>query len=192
MDTRHDGADDKDGDSVAGLTSAMAQGDEGAFRRFHADYWPRIYAWLMVATYGDESLSEELTQKTMINAARHIKPFQAEDELWAWLRTIARNVFLDACRARSRKPAFVEWESQHDLPENSQDTSERRLVELLEECIRKLNPDDRELVERIHLNGDDRETAAREWNLSYKGLDSRLVRARARLRQMMLRKLRHE
>lgn len=192
MDTRHDGADDKDGDSVAGLTFAMAQGDEEAFRRFHADYWSRVYAWLIVATCGDENLSEELTQKTMINAARHIKPFEAERELWAWLRAIARNLFLDACRARSRKPVFVEWDSQHDLPEIPDDPSERRLVELLEECIRKLNPDDRELVERIHLNGGNRETAARERNLSYKGLDARLVRARARLRQLMLRKLRHE
>ncbi len=178
--------------SIARLTAAMAAGDERAFRRFHGLYWHRIYAWHLVATRGDEALSEELTQKTMIKVARNIRPISTAPELWAWLGVIARNVFLDACRSRSRRPAFIEWNEATESPPDSADQADRELIDLLRECIGELAPGDRTLVEQIYLDGESREETASKLNLSYKGLDSRLVRLRAHLRRLMLGKLRHD
>lgn len=87
---------------VATLTAAIVRGDEAAFRAFHAQYAGRLLGYLLVLHRGDEPAARDIWQNTFVKAARRMRCFSTEAELWAWLATIARHASLDARRSSSR------------------------------------------------------------------------------------------
>jgi RNA polymerase sigma factor (sigma-70 family) len=182
------------GAGLGELTGALADGDEPAFMVFYERYYDRLFRYLIVLTKGDEPLTRDLLQVTLVKGVRAIKPFAEECQFWKWLKSIARNTFLDALRQASREPNLVplfEVDAEaHSAPNNSED--QRPLFEALDACLAELSPSERDLVETCYVRNFSQQAAAAQRNTTAKAVESRLARVRLKLRFAILKRLRHE
>ncbi len=76
--------------------------DEAAFRTWYDRTLPRVYRYLLARCGGDESLAEELTQQTFIEAVRHRAQFQGRSDVVTWLCVIGRRKLVDHFRRVQR------------------------------------------------------------------------------------------
>ena len=80
--------------------------------KLYEAYYMRVFSYVMTLS-GDRSQAEELTQETFFRALSKQSGFRGESDEATWLCAIAKNLFLDEKRRRSR---FGE------LPEETPDT----------------------------------------------------------------------
>ena len=175
-------------------TAALRRGDDAAWRTFHASYWPRLFRYHLVLARGNESVAQEATQQTFLRAVRHIREFASEAVLWGWLTALARSVAVDEIRRQTRQHSLLDrffhrQSSEHGTAEVDAD---ERLLTLLEAHLAALPDAERTLIERKYLAGESVRDLAASLATTEKSVDSRLVRARQKLRQTVLAALRHE
>ena len=173
------------------LTRGLAGGDEDAFREFHAQYFDRLYQFLLVVTRGQEHEAQEALQETLLRVVRYAHSFDSEEAFWCWLKVVARSAARDGGRKRRRYFALLEtvalrWRNGTNQPDVS---SENSLRAILAESLEELAPADRRLIEGKYLEG----TAVKELSelagLTDKAVESRLFRLRRQLREILLKKL---
>ena len=177
---------------IAALTRRLAAGDETAFREFHAQYFDRLYQFLLVVARGQEHEAREALQETLLRVARHARPFDNETVFWCWLKAIARNAARDAGRKRSRYAALLQSFAFFKRPElpAAHATADARLSTVLNECVAELSADDRALVQGKYFSGATVAELAQCHGLTVKAVESRLLRLRRELRERALAKLR--
>jgi RNA polymerase sigma-70 factor, ECF subfamily len=73
------------------LVSALLRGERQAFDRFFADYFPRLYRFVLPRIEGDAAAAEDLCQHVLARAIRALATYRAEAALFTWLCQIARN-----------------------------------------------------------------------------------------------------
>lgn len=182
------------GAAIRALTGRMVRGDEAAWREFHGRYFDRLWRYLLVVTRGQEEAAQEAVQLTFVRAARHIRRFESEAALWSWLTVLARSAVIDEQRKRSRYRAFLDrfldWSRGQAVPPR-QDT-DGLLQELLKSGLGELPAADRELLERKYLTGASVRAMATELGDTEKAVESRLGRARRKLKTWILERLHHE
>ena len=86
----------------AELIAAMLRGDEAAFRRFFAGYFPRLYRFAVPRVGGDADAAKEVVQGALIKAMRNLAGYRGEATLFSWLCQICRRQIVDYLRARQR------------------------------------------------------------------------------------------
>lgn len=177
---------------IAHLTRRMARGDEDAFREFFAGYFQRLFAYLLVITSGNEDLARELLQQTMLRVARHIRTFESENEFWRWLTVLARTRAVDETRKHRRYRSFLErlWFFRSSAPPSKEGEEAIRLS--LHEELDRLPDEDRRILESKYIEGQSVREIAQLCGLSEKAIESRLTRARAKLKETLLVRLRKE
>jgi len=173
---------------VAALTRAMVRGDEAAWVRFHYDYSGRIHRYLLVVLKGDDELASEILQVTFTRIARHVREFREETILWHWVTRLARTAVIDEWRKRGRREESLRELAQEPVsPTEPNDWSE-----LLQQGLAQLDAAERDLLQRKYVEGQSvREIADSETD-SEKAVESRITRARVKLRAVMLQLLKHE
>jgi len=168
------------------LTQQMAAGDEEAFRRFHGLYFDRLYRFLLAVAHGQEQETRDALQETLVRVARSARRFESEEVFWCWLKAVARNAARDGGRKQRRYFDFL-----HRFALHASEPSIDLNIDLpLEECLEELNPADRELIEAKYLQGETVRELSERVALTEKAVESRLLRARQRLRELLLQKLR--
>jgi RNA polymerase sigma factor (sigma-70 family) len=177
--------------ATAQLTSAMRRGDEEAYREFFRLYFHRLLAYLIVVTRGDEELARDLLQQTMIKVAKHIRIFEDESVLWRWLALLARTAAVDHGRKSQRYFGFLKRFWSFRTPPAA-DEEEREFESTLSEQMQLLEPEERRVLEKKYFDRSSVKEIAAELSLSEKAIESRLTRARAKLKQQLLERLRHE
>jgi RNA polymerase sigma factor (sigma-70 family) len=181
------------GPDIPRLTRRMAKGEEEAYHCFHDAYYTRLLAYLLVLTR-DEQLARDALQATLLRVVRHAKRFESEDAFWSWLTVLARSSVSDERRRSTRYFSFLERFFHHRTIEDQapieQNTSP--LEERLNTALDALEPEDRQLLERKYLSGEPVRQIAQTIRLSEKAVESRLVRVRQKLREMMLAQLKNE
>ena len=177
--------------ALRGLTSAIRQGDEEAFTRFHELYSLRLYKYLLVLAKGDEGEAREVLQGVVLKLARKMEVFDEEGRLWAWMCCLARNAFVDRYRARRRESRYVPLEERPaEQPANGE--AEDRLGRCLEAALGAFTPEEAELLRAAYIDERPLQELADEAGQSYKALESRLGRLRRKLKEAMLNGLRDE
>lgn len=175
------------------LTQALAEGDEAAWRDFHAAYAPRLMRYLLVICQGREENAREALQQTFIRAVRHIRPCQTEAELWGWLTLLARCAAADLNRRERRYLGFLtRWLPQQTDPLPAPPDAEQSLQEALAAELAALPSADRELLERKYVEENAVRELAEMLGTSEKAVESRLTRARQKLKTAILNRLNHE
>jgi RNA polymerase sigma factor (sigma-70 family) len=169
------------------LTAGLARGDDTAWAQFHRDYGPRIFRQLLAATHSDHALASDALQQTYLRIARHARPCEVEPMFLAWLRVVARTALSD-CRRRQQS-FWSLLQRRHADPVTAGDAAEPtddRLQLALDTALAQLDADDRALLEAKYFSGADVRSIAAKLAVSPKAIESRLTRARAQLRHLLI------
>jgi RNA polymerase sigma-70 factor (ECF subfamily) len=167
----------------------VRRGDPEGFSRFYDLYSFRLYKFLLVLARGDEGQAREVCQAVVIKLAKRFEEFDEEPKLWAWLCTVAKNTFIDDCRARQRGQRFVPLEER--LAQLDRD-SPNQLSELLRDALTLLTSEERELLQAAYVDERPLRELADASDQTCKAVQSRLARLRRKLKEQLLKNLRHE
>ncbi|MHB8523087.1 MAG: RNA polymerase sigma factor [Limisphaerales bacterium] len=175
---------------IAALTRRMVRGDEAAYRDFYGLFFNRLLRYLLVLTNGREDTAREALQLTLLRVVRHIKTFDAEPAFWNWLVVLARSAVVDEARKGNRYRALLDrFIGQASAPATVSDPdpdADARLLVSLESRLAGLPPDERDLIDRKYFNREPVKAIADELQSTEKAIDSRLVRIRRKLKELIL------
>jgi RNA polymerase sigma-70 factor, ECF subfamily len=176
---------------VAALTRRLAAGEEAAFREFHAQYFERLYRFLLVVTRGQEHEAQEALQETLLRVVRYVRVFESDAAFWGWLQVVARSAARDGGRKRRRYLALLEKFARGRPGAEAVNGSENDdWRAILAESLEELPPEDRRLMREKYLDGLAVKELSARAGLSDKAVESRLLRLRRQLRERLLKKLR--
>ena len=173
----------------------MWEGNEMAWRVFFDAYVDRLCRYLLVVTAGNEEVTREVLQATLIRLARHIKPFGQEEVFWSWLTVVARSAFADETRKRRRYLSLLDRftrQASGRAEETAEPQAQERLETLLEEQLQALPPEEQELIEQKYFAGHSVRQLAQDLGTTEKAIESKLSRIRRRLKEAVLAQLNDE
>ena len=178
---------------IASLTAAMAKSDETAYRKFYELYFNRLLRYLLVLTRDEDSARDAL-QSTLLRVAKHAKRFDTEEVFWSWLTVLARSSVVDQQRKTTRYGFFLARFFQHKQIESSMagQESDAQLLEFLESNLAAIPEEERDLIRRKYFDGESVREIAEELRQSEKAIESRLVRIRRKLKDLILVQLKNE
>ena len=186
----------KQTDEDTGLVELSRCGDKDAFARLVVKYQDRIFNALYRMT-GNRDDAAELTQETFLKALGGLKKFNEQSRFSTWLWAIALNLSTSKLRRRRvEKTAGVSAASGFSTDEGlsprvdppapgrnpvvqAQDVELRAAIE---EALRSLDEDHRQVVVLRDIEKMDYEQIARALDLPEGTVKSRLHRARLALR----------
>jgi RNA polymerase sigma-70 factor (ECF subfamily) len=178
-----------DADAVARrLASGAGRGDEAAFQELYDLYHDRVFRLAFVLSRGDEGLAQEVVQSVFLTAASKLRRVENEEHLWNWLARITRQQLSKAWRQKG--PAPVNMIELPELADSRQ--PESVLEESLDAALLLMELEDQQLIEWFYFDGLGHSDIAERLNTTPKAVSSRLERARAKLRTLLMRKLSYE
>ncbi len=137
------------------VVESFRAGDESAVRAVYDEFGRLVFA-VANRILRNRALAEEASQQAFVQAWRASSSFDASRDLGPWLATIARRAAIDIHRREQRRahgtideaaptePALI------SLPPN---VDQAYAVWQVREAIDSLPPDDRLLVQLLHLEG---------------------------------------
>lgn len=173
---------------IRGLTAAMVRGDEGAYREFYHVYFDRLLRYLLVVTAGQEEDAREALQATLLRVVRHIKPFDSGEVFWSWLTVLARSAVVDHHRKQRSYTGLLNRFFRR-APQNFRAAPaepDTELLSLLEVHLTSLTIEERELIERKYFEKASVFEIAAALGTTEKAIESRLVRVRRKLKELIL------
>ncbi|HAF26742.1 MAG TPA: RNA polymerase subunit sigma [Lachnospiraceae bacterium] len=75
--------------------------DKKSSEKLYETFYMKVFSFVMTLT-GDKDDAMEITQETFYRAISTSHSFRGESERYTWLCTIAKNIFIDETRRRSR------------------------------------------------------------------------------------------
>ena len=179
---------------IARLTAEMARGDEAAYRTFYQLYFARLLRYLLVLTGGREDAARDALQIALLRVVRHIRVFESENTFWSWLTVLARSAIVDEERKRHRFLAIlVSFFQRNQVDASPADgEADARLWALLERNLATLSTEERELIDRKYFARESVKEIAEAMETTEKAVESRLVRVRRKLKDLVLVQLKDE
>jgi RNA polymerase sigma-70 factor, ECF subfamily len=96
---------------------AVSSAEDSALRALYEQHAGPLFAYALRLTAGDRGRSEDIVQETLLRAWRHPQALDPErGPVRSWLFTVARNVAVDAHRARRARPTEVGDEALAVVP----------------------------------------------------------------------------
>jgi RNA polymerase sigma-70 factor, ECF subfamily len=153
--------------------------DVEAFARLYDRYEVSLVTFA-ARMLGKTAPADDVLQETWIRAMQHARDWKPDAPLRAWLYRIARNLCLDALRARG-VPLEVEDEPGAELslagPAPTYPTSDPLFIEMMERAVQTLSPAQREVV-LLRVEGLSFAEIARVTQVGANTLKSRMNQAR--------------
>ena len=178
------------------LITAARKGDLDSFNTLVLAYQHQVYN-LAYRIMGEAASASDATQEAFISAWRHIGGFRG-GSFKAWLLRIVTNACYDELRRVKRRPAssleslYVEDPTPDaDLPPSQLESPEaftqrRELNRAIQAGIAQLPPDQRIVLVLSDVQGMSYEEIAEATSANLGTVKSRLSRARARLRDLLV------
>ncbi|TDJ72470.1 MAG: sigma-70 family RNA polymerase sigma factor [Planctomycetota bacterium] len=143
----------------------------------------RLRTWFARRVPGDVD-PEELLQESFLRIHAGLGSLADEDRLAAWVHRIARNVYIDAMRARA--PADEAPPEREAASDERAPTPDEEVAAWLEGFLHELPQGDRDVLRLVDFEGLPQGAVAEQLGLSLTATKSRVRRARARLRDRLL------
>ncbi len=186
-----------DFDEAALIAQAQA-GHLPAFNQLILHYQSLVYN-VAYRVMGDETLAEDATQEAFLKAYQRVHQYRG-GSFKAWLLRIVTNTCYDVLRARRRRPTVSlekdddEEDADADYNPWLVDRSERpdsfvmrqELAGVIQEAIGRLPPDQRTTLILADIEGLDYQEIADVMGTALGTVKSRLSRARAKMRDMLM------
>lgn len=175
------------------LVKRSQQGDLAAFNLLVEAYQRQIYL-LCLRMLGSVEAAEDVTQDTFLTAYQHIARFRGE-AFRPWLFRIAVNACTDELRRRKRRPVLsLDPSSPDEEPFQIPDPGEGpeahtlrgELRRTIEQALLRLPEDQRLAIVLCDVQGLSYEQIAATLKIALGTVKSRINRARARLRELLL------
>lgn len=155
-----------------------------------------LYRYMRYLGAEGRGVAEDLVQDTFLVAFRHAELPSLDDvrRQSAWLRGVARNLFLAHCRQAKRSKIKVDSE----LVERAESVWTNEFlregdgfdyVEALRKCLTRLQERERRLLDLRYGEQKSRVEMARMFQMTEDGIKSALQRVRAMLKDCILRRL---
>ena len=140
---------------VAPAAPAPGLADEDAVAAAYAAHGAEIYRFVLRGL-GDPGAAQDVVQETFLRAWRSADRYDpALSSLRVWLFAIARNAMLDAVRASGARPwqgALADDDQLERAARPVEDGTDRLLRGwVVEEALRRLSPEHREVLVQTHL-----------------------------------------
>ncbi len=180
----------------AALIAAAQKGHLPSFNQLILHYQSLAYN-VAYRVMGDDELAADATQDAFIKAFQRLDQYRG-GSFKAWLLRIVTNTCYDVLRARRRRPTVpLESDDDENDPEYDSrliDNSERpdvfvmrqELAAVIQVAIGELPPDQRTTLVLADIEGMDYQEIADTMGTALGTVKSRLSRARAKLRDMLL------
>jgi RNA polymerase sigma-70 factor (ECF subfamily) len=138
----------------------------------------------------DRDSAEDILQEVMLSIHRHAGDLERSPAVGAWVHQIARNAIADYYRraaVRREQPSGIDFD-RHEPPLSEPASAELRseLAACLGPLLERLAAPYREAITLIELEGLTQAGAAVRLGLSTSGMKSRVQRARAQLRELLV------
>jgi RNA polymerase sigma-70 factor (ECF subfamily) len=146
----------------------------------HETMRPRV-RFVARSVLRDEHEAEDAVQDTFLRALRGIGGLREPAALSGWFLTLARRAALDRCRDLRRMPHVAE---EIDDAPDGREVSASDAIELAEAFARLTRTQQRAL--NLYLRGQTLQQAAEQEGISVPAAKTRLCRARASLRRLVL------
>ena len=178
------------------LIRQCQKGDMQAFRQLVERYEGRIYG-LACSMLGDPEAAKDAAQEAFIRVYGALERFEGRSSFYTYLYRIATNVCLTFAQREQRRPDRISIEGMQevnemtldrfwgtDKPQN--DIDALGLREEIEKVLDHLSPDHRAVVVLKDIEDLSQEEIADVLDVSIGTVKSRLSRARARLRDLLM------
>ena len=175
------------------LVDAARQGDEGAFESLVRLYEKRVFA-LAVRMCGNQEDAAEAAQEAFLAAWQGLRFFRGDSSFSTWLYRLTSNACVDLLRREGRHrsaagPSLDDEELGCDVPDaapSPQEEAERReLRAQIEEGLRALSPEHRQVLVLRELEGLSYGEIASLLGVEEGTVKSRIARARLALRNYL-------
>ncbi|GAA0382876.1 RNA polymerase sigma factor [Bacillus horti] len=177
------------------LIHKIQQGEAHLFNEIIIKYQKLVYFSIIKMLHGQRSEAEDLTQEVFLSAYRSIHRFREESALSTWLMRIATNKTIDY--KRKRQLYLVPDEGVIDqIPLENHDPL-KEIVEqesslYMEQLINQLPETYRLVIQQYYYEHLSYKEIASLENVEVKTVESRLYRARNRLRSLWKEEQKHE
>ena len=174
----------------AQLIRRILSGDDSAFNTLVQKYQKGVHA-LAWRKIGDFHYAEEITQDTFLQAYKNLSTLSNPDQFAGWLYVIAARLCIDWQRKQKFVPQSLQEVSVKEMEESAytryisekQETASReRRYEIVEKILKRLPESERTVVTLHYLGEMTAKEIGKFLGVSVGTIDSRLHRARERLR----------
>ncbi|MGB0926251.1 MAG: sigma-70 family RNA polymerase sigma factor [Pikeienuella sp.] len=176
-----------DNADITDLLRATAKADRAAFRALYLAASAKLFG-VALRICGDRSLAEDALQDAFVEIWRKASGFDAErGKAEAWMAVITRNRAIDLVRKRGRGPTFgtggadeEEWMTA--LPDPTAPTDGGAEMIALQECLNRLEDQQRDMVLLAYYKGFSREELAARFDAPVNTVKTWLRRGLASLK----------
>ncbi|UCD51948.1 MAG: RNA polymerase sigma factor [Phycisphaerales bacterium] len=160
------------------LVASCQRGDRAAYEGLVGAHSGRIFA-ICLAMLGDRHDAEDMAQQTLLRGFMQITNLRNSQRFGAWIAQIARNLCLDTIRRRNSQVASVPFarDNAHE---------KMRGFRELEGALAKLSQDYRMPLLLFYFNGRSTKSIAETLGISQAAVQTRLSRARKKLRDLLV------
>jgi RNA polymerase sigma-70 factor (ECF subfamily) len=168
------------------IVRRVRDGDRDAYREVVKEYGASIGGFI-AAYLPQRELVDDLTQETFIAAYQHLDQFKTDQELGPWLKGIARNKVITYLRQRYRHGSALErlkaeaLERVADEVDRAQSGDDSACVDRLKDCLEKLPPRLRQVVQARYYERRRVNAIARALGSTASAISSLLFRGRKEL-----------
>ena len=155
-----------------------------------------VYRYVRYLGADDSSTTEDIVQDTFLAAFKSNNvPFTKDERTRAaWLRGIARNLFLNYCRRRRNSPVKVSSQTLENAEvfwENEflRDGDGFDVIEALRRCLSSMEERKRLIVDRFYAKKASRAELAKDFQMSEDGVKTLMRRIRGELGGCIKRRL---
>ena len=174
----------------------ILNGNTEAFRQIVEAYADKLFAFVgrIVRQPMD---AEEIAEDVFVKAYQHLAEYRnTQASLWTWLRSIAYNESLN--HLRKQRPTIISLDDADGPPDSEEDwitaaqgdnDSTDSRIDLLNQAIDRLSPDDRLLIELFYYDNQPIKDIALITGQSQPNILTRLYRIRKRLHKEIAKSL---
>jgi RNA polymerase sigma-70 factor (ECF subfamily) len=125
--------------------------DEVLLRELYGQHAAALLRYLLPLTGGDRGRAEDLVQETLLRAWRHPEVLGRDAPIRPWLYTVARNLAVDAHRARSARPREVSDAALAAMPDPAADLDQAVQSWAVADALAGLRSEHRQVLIEIYF-----------------------------------------
>lgn len=166
----------------------ISTGDTALFGRLYDRYANKVFR-KSCSMLGNEADAQDLTQTILLKAFLNISNFEGRSSFSTWIYAITYNSCINFIKNRKKRSYVTdEFDDQLKVVESEDDLESKKIFEIeltqLKKLLEEIKPSDKMLLLMKYQDNMSIESIAEELGLSNSAVKMRLLRARARIREL--------